>query len=209
MVNNFDREKALTLLAKMNLSLDALKVEKLIAYVHLLAKWNKAYNLTSVRDINEMWVKHILDSLAVSSHLKGCDFIDVGTGPGLPGMVLAIVNPEKDFTLLDSLGKRIIFLKQVLLELKLENVTIVQSRVENFQSAQFDGVLSRAFASLSDMVSWCKHLPNKQGSFYALKGQYNEQEVIDLQAVYLVENFAKIDLKIPALTGERCLLVFN
>ena len=148
---------------------------QLVQLVELLHKWNKAYNLTSVRDPDAMLVKHILDSLVVSPHLHGERFIDVGTGPGLPGLPLAIINPDKQFVLLDSLGKRINFIRQVIQELGLTNVTPVKSRVEEYQpEVGFDGVLSRAFASLEDMLSWCHHLPSEQGCFLALKGQYPE-----------------------------------
>ncbi len=137
----------------------------------MLDKWNKAYNLTSVRDPNEMLIRHILDSIVVAPYLQGTRFIDVGTGPGLPGIPLAIVLPQAHFTLLDSLGKRVRFLRQVQHELKLDNIAPVQSRVEDFPAEPpFDGVISRAFASLNDMVSWCHHLPSETGCFYALKG---------------------------------------
>jgi 16S rRNA (guanine527-N7)-methyltransferase len=174
----------------------------------LLHKWNKAYNLTSVRDPDAMLVKHILDSLVVSPHLHGERFIDVGTGPGLPGLPLAIINPDKQFVLLDSLGKRINFIRQVIQELGLTNVTPVKSRVEEYQpDVGFDCVLSRAFASLEDMLSWCHHLPSEQGSFLALKGQYPEQELAQLPAnIRLV---ACHELRVPELEGERHLLEFK
>lgn len=159
------------LLADAGISLTDHQKNQLIAYVDMLHKWNKAYNLTSVRDPNEMLVRHILDSIVVAPYLKGERFIDVGTGPGLPGIPLSIVRPEAHFTLLDSLGKRVRFLRQVQHELALTNITPVQSRVEEFPSEPpFDGVISRAFASLTDMVSWCHHLPGLDGRFYALKG---------------------------------------
>lgn len=181
---------------------------QLVQLVELLHKWNKAYNLTSVRDPDAMLVKHILDSLVVSPHLHGERFIDVGTGPGLPGLPLAIINPDKQFVLLDSLGKRINFIRQVILELGLTNVTPVKSRVEEYQPEQgFDCVLSRAFASLEDMLSWCHHLPSAQGSFLALKGQYPEQELAQLPAnIRLV---ACHELRVPELEGERHLLEFK
>ncbi|WP_262369950.1 16S rRNA (guanine(527)-N(7))-methyltransferase RsmG, partial [Serratia marcescens] len=160
------------------MSLSDHQQQQLVAYVELLHKWNKAYNLTSVRDPNEMLVRHILDSIIVAPHLQGTRFIDVGTGPGLPGIPLAIVLPGAQFTLLDSLGKRVRFLRQVQHELKLDNVTPVQSRVEEFPAEPpFDGVISRAFASLTDMVNWCQHLPAEQGRFYALKGLVPEDEI--------------------------------
>ncbi|HGY1051766.1 TPA: 16S rRNA (guanine(527)-N(7))-methyltransferase RsmG [Aeromonas salmonicida subsp. pectinolytica] len=181
---------------------------QLVQLVELLHKWNKAYNLTSVRDPDAMLVKHILDSLVVSPHLHGERFIDVGTGPGLPGLPLAIINPDKQFVLLDSLGKRINFIRQVIQELGLTNVTPVKSRVEEYQpDVGFDCVLSRAFASLEDMLSWCHHLPSEQGSFLALKGQYPEQELAQLPAnIRLV---ACYELRVPELEGERHLLEFK
>ncbi|WP_429182019.1 16S rRNA (guanine(527)-N(7))-methyltransferase RsmG [Aeromonas salmonicida] len=181
---------------------------QLVQLVELLHKWNKAYNLTSVRDPDAMLVKHILDSLVVSTHLHGERFIDVGTGPGLPGLPLAIINPDKQFVLLDSLGKRINFIRQVIQELGLTNVTPVKSRVEEYQpDVGFDCVLSRAFASLEDMLSWCHHLPSEQGSFLALKGQYPEQELAQLPAnIRLV---ACHELRVPELEGERHLLEFK
>lgn len=181
---------------------------QLVAYVDMLNKWNKAYNLTSVRDPNEMLIRHILDSIVVAPHLRGERFIDVGTGPGLPGIPLSIVRPECHFTLLDSLGKRVRFLRQVQHELKLENIEPVQSRVEAFPSEPpFDGVISRAFASLNDMVSWCKHLPAQDGRFYALKGLVPDDEIAQLPAGYSVESIAK--LQVPQLDGERHLVVIK
>lgn len=189
----------------LNLSTDQKK--QLIDFVLLLDKWNKAYNLTSVRDPNEMLIKHILDSLVVSPYLQGQQFIDVGTGPGLPGIPLAIANPDKQFVLLDSLGKRITFIKNAVRQLGLKNVVPVQSRVEEFQDQQFDGVLSRAFASLKDMTDWCYHLPNTSGQFYALKGQYHADELAEIsQLITLVE---VIKLDVPELVGERHLVVLK
>ena len=196
------------LLAEAGISLTDHQKNQLVAYVGMLDKWNKAYNLTSVRDPNEMLVRHILDSIIVAPHIKGTRFIDVGTGPGLPGIPLAIVRPESHFTLLDSLGKRIRFLRQVQHELKLDNVTPVQSRVEEFSGEPlFDGVISRAFASLSDMVSWCHHLPAKNGYFYALKGLVQEDEMANLPQGYVVNEI--IELHVPQLEGERHLVVIQ
>lgn len=175
---------------------------QLVAYVGLLDKWNKAYNLTSVRDPNEMLVRHITDSIVVAPYLQGSRFIDVGTGPGLHGIPLAIVRPESHFTLLDSLGKRVRFLRQVQHELKLDNVTPVQSRVEAFPAEPpFDGVISRAFASLNDMVSWCHHLPAANGHFYALKGLAQKDEMENLPEGYAIAEV--IELHVPQLEGER------
>lgn len=196
------------LLDQAGISLTDHQKNQLVAYVDMLNKWNKAYNLTSVRDPGEMLVRHILDSIVVAPHLQGVRFIDVGTGPGLPGIPLSIVRPQAHFTLLDSLGKRVRFLRQVQHELKLDNITPVQSRVEAFPAEPpFDGVISRAFASLNDMVSWCHHLPGENGRFYALKGQLPEDEIASLPAAFRVDSVVK--LRVPQLEGERHLVVIK
>nr|WP_301541979.1 16S rRNA (guanine(527)-N(7))-methyltransferase RsmG [Shewanella sp. KJ2020] len=179
--------------------------KQLIDFVGMLNKWNKAYNLTSVRDPEAMLIRHIMDSLVVSKHLQGERFIDVGTGPGLPGIPLAIMNPDKTFVLLDSLGKRIRFQKQVAFELGIRNISSVESRVEAFQPEQkFDGVLSRAFASIQDMLTWCHHLPTENGQYYALKGQLNDEEMQQIPAGFAVKDI--IELKVPKLDEQRHLL---
>jgi hypothetical protein len=199
-------DKLKTLLKQTALSVTEQQQQQLVKLVLLLDKWNKAYNLTSVRDPQEMLVKHILDSIVVSPYLQGNRFIDVGTGPGLPGLPLAIVNPEKHFVLLDSLGKRISFIRNAIRELGLTNVEPVLSRVEDYHpDHQFDGVLSRAFASLKDMTEWCYHLPKSDGLFYALKGLYHEEEVKELNPQFKVKYVIK--LEVPELTGERHLVI--
>ncbi|MGY6031815.1 16S rRNA (guanine(527)-N(7))-methyltransferase RsmG [Phytobacter sp. AG2a] len=194
------------LLDEAGITLTDHQKSQLVAYVEMLHKWNKAYNLTSVRNPDEMLVRHILDSIVAAPHLQGERFIDVGTGPGLPGIPLAIVLPDAHFTLLDSLGKRVRFLRQVQHELKLTNITPVQSRVEDFSAVPpFDGVISRAFASLTDMVSWCHHLPGPDGRFYALKGLIPSDEIALLPIDLSVESV--IELSVPHLEGERHLVV--
>jgi len=200
--------KLASLLKAAGISLSDQQKEQLVAYVGLLDKWNKAYNLTSVRDPQQMLVRHILDSIVVAPHLKGERFIDVGTGPGLPGIPLAIVLPQAHFTLLDSLGKRVRFLRQVQHELGLPNITPVQSRVETFPSEPpFDGVISRAFASLQDMVNWCHHLPSAQGQFYALKGVRPDDEIASLPAGFRLVSVEA--LQVPELDGERHLVIIG
>ena len=200
--------KLSSLLKDAGISLTDHQKNQLIAYVNMLHKWNKAYNLTSVRDPNEMLVRHILDSIVVAPYLQGERFIDVGTGPGLPGIPLSIVRPEAHFTLLDSLGKRVRFLRQVQHELKLDNITPVQSRVEEFPAEPpFDGVISRAFASLDDMLNWCHHLPGPSGRYYALKGQIPEDEIASIPKEIQVESVVK--LHVPGLEGERHLVVIK
>ena len=202
------KTKLTHLLTQANIRINDHQIQLLIDFVNLLNKWNKAYNLTSVRDPQEMLVKHILDSLVVSPYLQGNRFIDVGPGPGLPGLPLAIINPDKQFVLLDSLGKRISFIRNAIRELGISNVTPVLSRVEEYQQEEkFDGVLSRAFASLKDMTDWCHHLPKENGYFYALKGVYQEDEVQALDEKYRVQQV--IELHVPELVGERHLIVLR
>jgi 16S rRNA (guanine527-N7)-methyltransferase len=196
------------LLQQTELDISAAQQGQLIDFVELLVKWNKAYNLTSVRDPEQMLVKHIVDSLVVSPHLVGQRFIDVGTGPGLPGIPLAIANPDCHFVLLDSLGKRIRFLTQVKSTLKLDNITLVQSRVEDYQpQEQLDGVISRAFASMTDMVQWCSHLIEPKSRFFALKGLYPQEEIEALSDSVTVA--AVQPLQVPELIGERHLVILE
>lgn len=189
------------------LSLDLTNDQKqqLVEFVLLIDKWNKAYNLTSIRCPKQMMVKHILDSLAIVPHLTGDNIIDVGTGPGLPGMPLAIAFPDKTFTLLDSLGKRVRFMTQCVHTLKLTNVTPVNSRVENHVGEKpYDIVLSRAFASLKDMLHWCEHLVDSDGQFLALKGQFPQKEIDEVSDHFLVSDTKNIT--VPSLDGERHLV---
>jgi 16S rRNA (guanine527-N7)-methyltransferase len=175
---------------------------QLINYVLLMHKWNKTYNLTSVRDPRDMVIKHIVDSIAVAPFLDKIRYIDVGTGPGLPGIPLAIICPDKQFVLLDSLGKRVRFMRQVAYELKIANIQPVQSRVEDFvPDIEIDGVLSRAFASLKDMLHWCQHLVDSHGVFIALKGQLPTNELEELPLGFILQETIK--LNVPGLDGER------
>ncbi|MDO6718930.1 16S rRNA (guanine(527)-N(7))-methyltransferase RsmG [Psychrosphaera sp. 1_MG-2023] len=205
------KNKLTKLIAQTDLKISDLQIDQLVAYVELLHKWNKAYNLTSVREPEQMLIKHIMDSLVVSPHLLSVTdinnkFIDVGTGPGLPGIPLAIINPDLEFTLLDSLGKRVRFMTQVKLDLGLKNIIPVQSRVEDFEG-EFAGVLSRAFASISDMVNWSRHLVAPNGRFFALKGQLAQEEIEALPDFVKVDSIAP--LVVPNLNAERHLVLLK
>ncbi len=207
------QKKLAELIERAGLQVAPAQQAQLVRLVELLDKWNKAYNLTSVRDPQQMLSRHIIDSLVVLPHLQGERFIDVGTGPGLPGLPLAIAQPDKEFVLLDSLGKRIRFIRQVCHELGLKNVKAVQSRVEEFDDpTKFDGVISRAFASLSDMLNWCQHLPKPQGKFYALKGVYPEAEIAALATDFPADTFQVDDvitLQVPEVEAERHLVIIS
>lgn len=190
-------------IAQLKLDIDETAVVLLLRYLNGLAKWNQAYNLTAVRDMEQMVVKHLLDSLSVLPFVHGESLIDVGTGGGLPGMVLAITKPELAVTLLDSNSKKTRFLKQMAAELGLKNVTVVHARAEEFQG-QFDLVSSRAFATLADMLHWCAHMAKPTGQFLAMKGQLPAEEMAALPAGFAVEKVE--DLRVPFLDEDRHLV---
>lgn len=191
---------------QMQVALSGEQLQALMHYLELLMKWNKAYNLTAIREPERMVNLHLLDSLAVHPFVQDADnIIDVGTGPGLPGIVLAIMNPQKRFTLLDSNGKKTRFLFQARTALNLTNVTIVNDRVEAYHPpVPFDMIVSRAFASLADMTGWCHHLRAGNGCFLAMKGQYPEDEIRAIDDQYEVVAAHAID--VPGVDGERHLL---
>ena len=179
--------------------------ERLLAYLELMIKWNRAYNLTAVRDPQQMVTRHLLDSLAIAPHVRGTRLIDVGTGGGLPGVPMSILFPERQFHLLDSNGKKTRFLFQVKTALGLDNMTVHQARVEAFDSeTPFDAVLSRAFASLEDMVDGCRHLLVAGGHFLAMKGAYPGEEIA------VVEDRCRLEavhiLNVPGLDEQRHLV---
>lgn len=176
-------------------------------YLDLLEKWNAAYNLTAVRGRKAMETEHVLDSLAIVPHLgiTGGTVVDVGTGAGLPGMVLAIVRPENRYVLIDSNGKKTRFLTQAAHELGLRNVTVINGRIEDYQPAgRVDVVTSRAFASLADMVQGCHALLADGAMALAMKGVRPDEEIAALPANVLVTDV--IALRVPGLDKERHLV---
>lgn len=192
----------------LGLALAEKQQKMMLAYIELLSKWNQAYNLTAIRDPGQMICRHLLDSLAIADHCGGQRLLDVGTGAGLPGIPLAILFPEREFHLLDSNGKKTRFLFQVKTALGLDNITVHHARVESFQTIElFDVVLSRAFASLLDMVSSCGHLLNNSGRFLAMKGNYPRQELLEVESLCEV---ASVDLlAVPGLAEQRHLVTMT
>lgn len=194
-------------LDRMNLTLEAGQIDTLMAYLQMLIKWNKAYNLTAVRDPQEMVSRHLLDSLSVLPHIRDEALIDVGSGPGLPGIPLAICRPDLQITTLDSNGKKTRFQLQAKIELKLDNLTVVHERVEKYQVEPFKQVISRAFASLEDMIHWTRHLCADDGVFLAMKGLYPDEELAALPTDIVVKDSHR--LQVPDTDGERHLLILG
>lgn len=183
-----------------------LRIENAIdTYLDLLLKWNKVYNLTAIRELEIMRSLHILDSLAVLPFIFGKNIIDVGTGAGLPGVVLAIVRQDFQVTLLDSNGKKTRFLQEVQRVLGLKNITVIKSRVLDFQPAKrFATVVSRAFTSIPNMQQGSQHLLAKDGILVAMKGRVPTSELADISSPYQVNTY-----KVPGISGERCCVVIE
>lgn len=177
----------------------------LLDYLFLLNKWNLAYNLTAVRDMESMISKHLLDSLAILPWIKGTRILDVGTGAGLPGIPLALAKPEIHCVLLDSNGKKVRFLNEVKRQLDIKNLEVVQFRAENYHPAQgFDTVISRAFSSLEQMLHWTQHLIDTKGMWLAMKGRSPDTELSALHQPYRVEHYT-----VAGLEGERCCVLID
>ena len=181
----------------------------LFDYLLLLEKWNKKFNLTAVRDINEMVSLHLLDSLSIVPYISASSLLDVGTGAGLPGIPLAICFPDMQVTLVDSNGKKIRFCRQAIVELGLSNVQAIQARVETLDSEEFNPhkinqVTSRAFTSLNNMVAWLDHLLSDETELLAMKGTLPQEEIQQLnESGFLTE---AINLDVPQVEGERHLV---
>lgn len=170
--------------------------EPLLQYLTLLQKWNHTYNLTAIHDIETMISRHVLDSLAIIPWVQGPKVIDVGSGAGLPGIPLAITQPHLQLVLLDSNGKKTRFLSTVKRTLALNNIEVIQSRVESYHpTTGFDTVVSRAFSRLSQMVTWTEHLIAPNGIWLAMKGMPSEDELRELVHPYRVEQYNDMELK--------------
>ena len=181
---------------------------QLLAYLALLIKWNKAYNLTAVRDPDEMVSRHLLDSLSVVPFIAGDRWLDVGSGGGMPGIPLAILFPEMKVTVLDSNGKKTRFLTQVKLELKLDNLEVIHSRVEAFKpELPFTGIVSRAFSSLEDFTEWTRHLGDTDTRWLAMKGLHPVDELVALPTDFHLDSAQA--LTVPGCQGQRHLLILR
>jgi 16S rRNA (guanine527-N7)-methyltransferase len=181
---------------------------QLAAYVELLVKWNRAYNLTAERDPGRIAVRHVRDSLAVLPYLHGQTVLDVGTGAGLPGLVLAIADPPRHYTLLDSNGKKTRFCEHAVGALGVANATVVQARVEGYRpGASFDNVVSRAFATIADFIAAAGHLCAPGGRMLAMKGAYPEAELAALPGGWRTHAVHALD--VPGLDARRHLALLT
>ncbi|HXQ99649.1 MAG TPA: 16S rRNA (guanine(527)-N(7))-methyltransferase RsmG [Pseudomonas sp.] len=193
---------------ELGVDLSDAQQEQLLGYLALLIKWNKAYNLTAVRDPDEMVSRHLLDSLSVVPFIEGERWLDVGSGGGMPGIPLAILFPDMRVTVLDSNGKKTRFLTQVKLELKLDNLEVIHSRAEAYQpSLPFTGIVSRAFSSLEDFTQWTRHMGDSQTRWLAMKGLHPADELVALPADFHLESAQA--LAVPGCQGQRHLLILR
>ena len=189
----------------LNLDASQIQINQTLDYLSLLQKWNQSFNLVSSRNKLEIVERHILDSLSVNEYIGGECILDMGSGAGLPGIPLAIFNPEKKFILLDSNGKKTRFLQQVKIALHLQSIEIENSRVENYQTKhQIDMVVCRAFSSLAEIAKKAQHLLSRDCKILAMKGKFPEDEISELSEEVKVSNI--VELKVPGINSERHLI---
>ena len=191
-------------LDELDIQADEMQINLWIDYLKLLEKWNRVYNMTAIKNIDEMLVKHLFDSLAVAKYIKGSSTIDVGTGGGLPGVVLAILYPDHQFTLVDSVDKKIMFLKNVKKSLSLTNINPINCRVEDLEG-HFDNIISRAFSSVDTFYGLCKQFLTNDNQMLAMKGPDLEEQNL----AKLPLEAQKFRIKVPSLTAERNLIVMR
>ena len=193
----------------LSLDLTQTQIENLISYLELLYKWNKVHNLTAIRNKEEMVYRHILDSLSIVSYVSG-GVLDVGSGPGLPGIPLAIACPEIKVMTLDSNGKKVRFMEQVRLQLGIENLQVIHARVEAFKVYEkFDVIVSRAFSSLREMFINTRHLLDENGFFLAMKGRYPTEELQELESMSQVNLMNVVSNGFRWGQRERHLVIMN
>lgn len=193
-------------LAELGVRLPENRQVSILAHLDLIANWNRAYNLTAIREADRALTHHVLDSLAVLPHLEGTRLADIGSGAGFPGLPLALARPEWHVTLVESNHKKATFLRQVLAQLGVENATVVGERVESFRPATgYDVVISRAFSDLPEFVKLSGHLVAPGGRLAAMKGLYPDEELALLPAGWRVEKVTS--LHVPGLAAARHLVL--
>ena len=182
-------------LASLGIQANGAQIVQTVKYLSLLLKWNKSFNLVSTLDVNEILRRHFLDSLSINTYLSGRNIIDVGSGAGFPGIPLAVFNPDKKFTLIDSNGKKTRFLFQARMTLDLSLIEIKNCRIEHYQTErQIDMVVSRAVSNLADLVVKLRHLVSKESRILVMKGIVPKNEIKSLPDDFEVVNIEKLDL---------------
>ena len=192
--------------AELGLALAPAQSERLLDYVELLARWNATYNLTAVRDVRQMVTRHLLDSLAIAPFVRGQSLVDLGTGPGLPGIPLALLDENRQVTLVDSNGKKTRFLREAVRVLALRNARVEQARAEDLQG-QYDCVVARAFASIADLLRFGGHLLAPDGVCLAMKGQLDRDEMLGLPAGFVIVE--SVPLTVPGLGAARHVVIIR
>ena len=201
-----DRDLLIEGLQRMDLKLSDQVIDQLMTYLNLVEKWNRVYNLTAIRERDEMIKLHFLDSLSILNHVHVKNILDVGSGAGFPGIVLAITKPELKVTVMDSVNKKTTFMQQVKSELSLTNLDVVNSRVEDYQpTTLFEAVTSRAFSNLKNMMSLTQHTLQKEGVWLAMKAKDVREEL----EAFEKNQYTLIPLEVPLINAERYLVILK
>ena len=201
-----DRDLLIEGLQCMALKLSDQVIDQLMTYLNLVEKWNRVYNLTAIRERDEMIKLHLLDSLSILNHVHVKNILDVGSGAGFPGIVLAITKPELKVTVMDSVNKKTTFMQQVKSELALTNLDVVNSRVEDYQPITlFEAVTSRAFSNLKNMMSLTQHTLQKEGVWLAMKSKDVREEL----EAFEKNQYTLIPLAVPFINAERYLVILK
>ena len=201
-----DRDLLIEGLQSMDLKLSDQVIDQLMTYLNLVEKWNRVYNLTAIRERDEMIKLHFLDSLSILNHVQVKNILDVGSGAGFPGIVLAITKPELKVTVMDSVNKKTTFMQQVKSELALTNLDVVNSRVEDYQpTTLFEAVTSRAFSNLKNMMSLTQHTLQKEGVWLAMKSKDIREEL----EAFEKNQYTLIPLAVPFINAERYLVILK
>ena len=193
-------------LQRMALKLSDQMIDQLMTYLNLVEKWNRVYNLTAIRERDQMIKLHFLDSLSILNHVHVKNILDIGSGAGFPGIVLAITKPELKVTVMDSVNKKTTFMQQVKSELALTNLDVVNSRVEDYQPITlFEAVTSRAFSNLKNMMSLTQHTLQKEGVWLAMKSKDVKEELEEFEK----NQYTLIPLEVPFINAERYLVILK
>ena len=201
-----DRDLLIEGLQRMDLKLSDQVIDQLMTYLNLVEKWNRVYNLTAIRERDEMIKLHFLDSLSILNHVHVKNILDVGSGAGFPGIVLAITKPELKVTVMDSVNKKTTFMQQVKSELSLTNLDVVNSRAEDYQpTTLFEAVTSRAFSNLKNMMSLTQHTLKKDGVWLAMKSKDVREEL----EAFEKNQYTLIPLEVPFINAERYLVILK